>query len=350
LNVKDLINPPALVRAADLETATLATLANEIRHEHASAEAAAAKAIDHARRAGELLQRAKAQVGHGKWLNWVSRRCGFSDRTARVYMRVARRWEELEAKRQTSANLSVKDALRLLAEPAPSEEAFLDRPEHHDQADGRYGRVGCPYRPIFLDTPEARHKLCAQWRDIKDKYVVLLDAVGWDVGRIAEFLGGPPEQISLTLDPRPPVRFTHEWEGSELLTLEGQRLYQDAVAGEIAHSRAWTYFRAASAASCEEEFVSVRGQMEHLHQYYLRQSQRLDPCRLLHCEWDLILPLCCCVIKDARAALGIEPAEEWLVLMLFRFERETREAQGGDPDQPDGLAAPSPSPPAADAT
>jgi hypothetical protein len=40
--------------------------------------------------AGQALLEAKAIVGHGGWAKWVDRNCVFSERTARVYMQVAR--------------------------------------------------------------------------------------------------------------------------------------------------------------------------------------------------------------------------------------------------------------------
>ena len=49
----------------------LATLANEINDLHDRATEAARTAIAHARECGELLIQAKAQVGHGGFLEWL---------------------------------------------------------------------------------------------------------------------------------------------------------------------------------------------------------------------------------------------------------------------------------------
>jgi hypothetical protein len=46
-------------------------------------------AADHAIAAGHALIEAKALVAHGEWLAWVKEHCGFSERTAQIYMRLA---------------------------------------------------------------------------------------------------------------------------------------------------------------------------------------------------------------------------------------------------------------------
>ncbi|MDP2957312.1 MAG: DUF3102 domain-containing protein, partial [Longimicrobiales bacterium] len=76
--------------------ADLPTLAAEIVREHEAAASAAQSALSHARRAGELLIEARRQVGHGGWTAWLKENFPASDRTARLYMQVARWWPELE--------------------------------------------------------------------------------------------------------------------------------------------------------------------------------------------------------------------------------------------------------------
>lgn len=92
------------------------SLADQINAEHEAAVSKAREALEHARRAGELLLKAKEKVDHGEWLAWVRENCRFSVRTAQVYMRIAENWPRL-ANAQASAHLSLEDALKLLAEP-----------------------------------------------------------------------------------------------------------------------------------------------------------------------------------------------------------------------------------------
>jgi len=96
--------------------ASLAQLAAQINAEHEATEANARATIKHARDAGELLRQVKAQVGHGNWLPWIQQYCQFSERTARRYMEIADRWAEL-ANRPRVADLTLREGLRLLAEP-----------------------------------------------------------------------------------------------------------------------------------------------------------------------------------------------------------------------------------------
>jgi phage N-6-adenine-methyltransferase len=110
--MKELLNTPAIVRPAD----ALAELAGRINAEHSEALAAARASLTHARNAGQLLLEAKKQCGHGQWLPWLEANVRFSDRTANAYMRVAKRWADLEANPQATADLTIEDALGLLAQ------------------------------------------------------------------------------------------------------------------------------------------------------------------------------------------------------------------------------------------
>jgi hypothetical protein len=108
----------------------LSDLAAKINAEHQRALSAARTALEHARRAGELLTEAKAQCQHGQWLPWLKANVSFSERTAQNYMRVATRWEELQANPQATADLTIEEGLKLLAAPKqaaetiPADEAF----------------------------------------------------------------------------------------------------------------------------------------------------------------------------------------------------------------------------------
>jgi hypothetical protein len=96
----------------------LGDLAAEICVEHERAYGKAREALEHARRAGELLLEAKARAGHGGWLGWLQANVPFSERTAQGYMRLARQWDALQGKSATVADLGLREALALLAAPA----------------------------------------------------------------------------------------------------------------------------------------------------------------------------------------------------------------------------------------
>lgn len=59
--------------------------------------------LSEARIAGENLLKAKEQVQHGEFGKWVKENCAFPERTAQLYMRVAKQWD---AKAQSIADLN----------------------------------------------------------------------------------------------------------------------------------------------------------------------------------------------------------------------------------------------------
>src|SRR6266849_265246 len=93
----------------------LADLAERIKVEHNAYVAAVKKSAEHAMAAGDALIEAKAQLKHGEWLPWLKGHCEISERTAQVYMRLARNRSEIEANPQRVADLSLRGAASLLA-------------------------------------------------------------------------------------------------------------------------------------------------------------------------------------------------------------------------------------------
>lgn len=70
-------------------TTTLSSIAAAINAEHGLACKHAETAVEHARRAGQLLLQAKSTLGHGKFLPWVASTCTVSQRQAQRYMAAA---------------------------------------------------------------------------------------------------------------------------------------------------------------------------------------------------------------------------------------------------------------------
>jgi hypothetical protein len=94
---------------------SLPDLAGRIRVEHEAVSASLKESVRHAIAAGELLIEAKAQLGHGRWLPWLQDHCTISERTAQLYMRVAKSRTEIEDQiRNGVADLSLNEAAALL--------------------------------------------------------------------------------------------------------------------------------------------------------------------------------------------------------------------------------------------
>jgi hypothetical protein len=92
---------------------SLADLAARIRSEHEAHTVAMRRSLEHAMAAGELLIEAKAQLKHGQWGPWLAEHCGMPDRTARLYMRLARNRPIIEQNGNV-ADLSLRGAVEML--------------------------------------------------------------------------------------------------------------------------------------------------------------------------------------------------------------------------------------------
>jgi hypothetical protein len=77
--------------APDEEALSLDALAARIKAEHDAVREHAGLVARRARAAGELLLQAKQKLKkHGRWLQWLATNCSLSERTAQVYMRIAK--------------------------------------------------------------------------------------------------------------------------------------------------------------------------------------------------------------------------------------------------------------------
>jgi hypothetical protein len=97
----------------------LTVLAHEINAAHTLARQHAHKSVESAISAGEALLEAKEQqLKHGEWLPWLRDNCKISERSARVYMRLAKHKDEV-LKNGSAADWSIRGALDALLEPDP---------------------------------------------------------------------------------------------------------------------------------------------------------------------------------------------------------------------------------------
>jgi hypothetical protein len=68
-------------------------------------------------KAGAALIEAKALVPHGGWLDWLKANVEMSERTAQVYMRLAKRKEVVDAKSAAAADLTIAGAIEAITGP-----------------------------------------------------------------------------------------------------------------------------------------------------------------------------------------------------------------------------------------
>ena len=95
---------------------SLTDLAARIRIEHEATAAALQRRVMHAMAAGDLLIEAKTQLKHGQWLPWLAKHCVISERTAQLYVKLAKKRTTIEKEqiRNDVADLTLNEERGLL--------------------------------------------------------------------------------------------------------------------------------------------------------------------------------------------------------------------------------------------
>ena len=106
----------AKVMSAPIGDNRLPLLAAEINQHIAAARRHSAASLASALAAGERLIEAKVALGHGAWLPWLNTNCALSERTAQVYMRLARNVDAV-GKSAGTADLTIEAAVDALVTP-----------------------------------------------------------------------------------------------------------------------------------------------------------------------------------------------------------------------------------------
>ena len=162
----------------------LGNLAQRINTEAEAAHAAVRKGLEHALKAGELLIEAKAVVPHGQWLPWLEANCTVAERSAQLYMRVARERGKLSGESAGLADLTLEQAAERLAKPKPP--TLPERPSP-DNLSNRLRR----YLALF---PEATEAADGKDFNVLEKPQLLVDTLafyGADAAEAAERLKLP---------------------------------------------------------------------------------------------------------------------------------------------------------------
>jgi hypothetical protein len=110
----DIVDPQISNRAPGAGSNSLPELAARIRAEHEATAVAMQRGVEHAMAAGDLLIEAKAQLKHGQWLPWLAEHCAMSERSAQLYMRIAKNRKAIEANTQQFADLNLNQVAALL--------------------------------------------------------------------------------------------------------------------------------------------------------------------------------------------------------------------------------------------
>ena len=111
----------------------LQELETEIQNEYTLFLSTARTSLAHARRIGQLLNQAKSHVRHGEWLKWLDKHA-LCKRSASSFMKIAREWETILAKRNSNPFWTITDALRILCEEDTSNDDAADEEKEDDDA------------------------------------------------------------------------------------------------------------------------------------------------------------------------------------------------------------------------
>ena len=115
------IEPIAPAAQADALSYSPDELAVRINREHEAAVKLLTDGLERANTCGDLLIQAKRFFAHGHWLPWLREHCEVSERTAHLYMRLSRHADEI--RNRCGFDVSVREAVALIAKPRPAETA-----------------------------------------------------------------------------------------------------------------------------------------------------------------------------------------------------------------------------------
>jgi len=307
--------------AIDVALTDLTDLAARINEEHDHAVTAIRAGLHHALEAGRLLLDAKAQVSHGGWLDWLQANCAVPERTAQLYMKLAR---DLPARLQgresaTVADLTIRDAVALLAErtgPMSDTSPNTEIPRYY----------------ILAWPVEKRQRLCREWWDQRAWYTLLLDAEGRTAPEVADTLGVSLDQVRRILHPQPPRRFHTVMEGGQSTSGESMFIgdvapsYNALVEAFVLGWLSGEYGTAATLAAIEKpELVTP---LEALEAHYKKRKEHLQNESAWGVFWgnpsfhdsldDFTVPFWSCALTDARIAVGIEMDTGRTLIQMWR--------------------------------
>jgi hypothetical protein len=117
----------------------LVTLVKEINRIHAEIVENAQAQVQRGIECGVMLKEVRDNIKFGDWEDWLAKHCPeISERTARVYLRLAKNSDKLETlaaeNGSTAADLSMRGALRLLATQKTEEEKAKAKAEREAKA------------------------------------------------------------------------------------------------------------------------------------------------------------------------------------------------------------------------
>lgn len=268
--------------------------ADRIRVEYQAFEGASRKALQHARHAGEMLVVVKQQVPHGSFSNWLAIHFPGSNRTAQRFMQIANNWSTIEANTPRVADMSLRKAEQIIAQPR--------RTDHiQDLLSVSADQLGWQFK---------------HW-DLFAQLVVLLDTADQTPREISDRLGVDLNKVEPILCPRYPDRSGCYSPRDAAKMHRHDNSYMSTIKGMVHGSLGLVYDSAARNAdrwSMGKHKPSLLAMAKH----HGRQSELAYEKGFGHCcdglrgAADFALYFAS-ITADARHALGVEPLPDELV-------------------------------------
>jgi hypothetical protein len=148
--------------------------AEEIRRLHEEIIGAVRVTLPKAIRIGELLAEQKTEMEHGSFGPWIEAHCGFTERTAQRYMRLAAVRESLKS--DSVSGLTA--AYRLLEAPRAEEWEGLDILEWYRLAVAELRFVMERMDAIFAHTRGQDSQKLALWKELSERALELAQLGG----------------------------------------------------------------------------------------------------------------------------------------------------------------------------
>ena len=142
----------------------LGVLAAHINDNHGKYNHGSRALLPYALTAGIALAEAKGLVGHGHWYEWLKHNFDGSKRTAQKYMRIARRWADLQQILADNAIIGVDEALVELKETREPE--IVPGPSHRTPVPPRTRKS---FEAVLTPGEESRDELLKWFRSELDE-------------------------------------------------------------------------------------------------------------------------------------------------------------------------------------
>ena len=180
--------------------ATLDELAERVRAALEASRRDRCNALHHDLEAGDALMVVQARGVEIPWKQWLRENCFLSERTAMLYMQLARHREEIEAEIERVGDLSLRAAVRLISKPAKSTKATKNKTKDKQTKSERASPFDAlswwrntsndEHQCFFKDVgfPGVQAAIPPSWGSLADDTQTMSPLLGWSTACLLDLL------------------------------------------------------------------------------------------------------------------------------------------------------------------